>query len=514
MRLGVICALGLATSALAQDAATTQQPLSAIDWLSDSVRSPTAPPQTAPGHNLTTAGEAPVAGQIVTPNVTVTPLDSAGPRAIGTRLASDSGFSDDLWRASPAPVLRDVIVATPRAPIPALQDMVRHLMLTRAHAPLQSAPDDFVRTRVDHLLEIGAISDAQVLLDSAGVTSPVFFRRYFDASLLRGNDEDACKIMGLNPSVAPTFAARIFCLARSGDWSAAALTLGTARALGELSPHDETLMSHFLDPDLYEGEPIPPLDGVPSPLVFRIREAIGTPVLTAPLPIAFRVADLRHHIGWKYQLEAAETLAAAGVLPAPQLLAIYSEGRPSASGGVWDRADAVQKLDAALQARDPSAVSAALPAAWRAMNTARVQVPLASLWAERLDQMALDGDAAQIAHKIKLLSPIYGRAKDMGSIADAIATRQVPQISARSTPWEIAMAEAFAPDAPAPQVLVDLAQQGRVGEALLRAVAEFESGREGEPRAARDALIFLIHMGQEDIARRAALQYLLLGAPA
>lgn len=511
-RIAVLCAITLATGAMAQDAA--EKPLSAIDWLSDSVRAPEVPPQSAPGHNLSTSGEAPIAGRVVTPTVTVTPLDSAGPRAVGTRLPADSGFPDDLWHASPADTLTQVISATPRAPIPALQDMVRRLMLTRAHGPLQNAPEDFTRARVDHLLEIGALNDAQSLLDAAGVTTPVLFRRYFDASLLRGNDEDACNIMALNPSVAPTFAARIFCLARGGDWSAAALTLGTARALGELSPEEEALMSHFLDPDLNEGEPIPPQDGLPSPLLFRVREAIGSPVPTAPLPAAFRVSDLRHHIGWKYQLEAAEALAAAGVLPASELLAIYSEGRPSASGGIWDRASAVQKIDAALQARDPDAVAAALPDLWRAMNTARVHVPLASLWAERLESLPLEGRAAEIAHNIRLLSPRYAQITDTGSLIDAIALGSEPQHSEHASPWETALSEAFTADATVPADLAQLAEQGRVGESLLRAVALFEAGREGDPRSARDAIVFLIHMGQEDIARRAAIQYLLLGEPA
>jgi hypothetical protein len=55
-------------------------------------------------------------------------------------------------------------------------------------------------------------------------------------TLLTGTEHDACAILRSQPALAPTLPARVFCLARNGDWNAAVLTLNTARALGDVTP--------------------------------------------------------------------------------------------------------------------------------------------------------------------------------------------------------------------------------------------------------------------------------------
>ena len=130
----------------------------------------------------------------------------------------------------------------------------------------------------------------------------------------------------------------------SGDWNAAALTLKTAEALGFVTGEQSALLERFLDPEIEDGAaPLPP-PSRPSPLVWRMMEAIGEPMPTNTLPVAFAQADLRANAGWKQQIEAAERLARTGAVAPNRLLGLYTERRPAASGGVWDRA-----------ARDPEA---------------------------------------------------------------------------------------------------------------------------------------------------------------
>jgi hypothetical protein len=52
--------------------------------------------------------------------------------------------------------------------------------------------------------------------------------------------------------------------------------------------------------------------------------------------------------------------------------------------------------------------------------------------------------------------------------------------------------------------------EGKTGEALLRAIALFDAGADGDLRSVTDALAVLRAVGFEDVARRAALQLLLL----
>ena len=107
-----------------------------------------------------------------------------------------------------------------------------------------------------------------------------------------------------------------------------------------------------------------------TPLIFRMREAIGEPLPTPPLPRAFANADLRPITGWKPQIEAAERLAVSGAIDENRLLGLYTERLPAASGGVWERVDAMQEFDAAYRADDPGAI-AKKPACGLARNEIR-----------------------------------------------------------------------------------------------------------------------------------------------
>ena len=74
---------------------------------------------------------------------------------------------------------------------------------------------------------MGATGAAKELLQVAGPGDTERFRRLFDIALLSRDETHACEIMDRTPGVAPSFPARIFCLALGGDWAAAALVFKT-----------------------------------------------------------------------------------------------------------------------------------------------------------------------------------------------------------------------------------------------------------------------------------------------
>jgi hypothetical protein len=65
--------------------------------------------------------------------------------------------------------------------------------------------------------------------------------------------------------------------------------------------------------------------------------------------------------------------------------------------------------------------------------------------------------------------------------------------------------------APVPPALAPLLREGRTGEAALRAVVAFGQGLDGDRDEVTGALATLMALGLEDVARRAALEYLMLG---
>lgn len=505
------------------------QPLSAIDWLSDSVAlEPAALPAPAQSSDI--------AKSALPEDVTVAPLGRPQPDSVGLDPAAAHGLPKTLWGVSSSEDLARLIKQDAAHALPAVRELRRALMLAELDPPAASDGRSLFLARVDALLGLGDLDDASRLLVKAGPADPEFFRRWFDAALLRGTENRGCAKMRELPEITPTYAARIFCLARGGDWPAAALTLQSAEALGILSDEEDALLGRFLDPAIAEeAGPIEP-PRHPTPLVFAMFEAIGEPIPTATLPLAFAHADLRPQTGWKARIAAGERLARAGAIPAARLMTIYGERRPAASGEPWGRVGAVQALLAALgsettgedaagaeaeaeanRAAQRKAVAQALPPAWEAMQAAGLEQPLAEALGARLAELKLAGRPGEIARDLGLLSDAY---ETVAAPSGPIAPAQVEPLleiargtyadTGASDPRLAAIARGFTAEAP-PQRLARLVEGDRLGEAILRAAGLMEEGRAGDLAALTDALSLFRSVGLEDTARRAALQLMILG---
>ncbi|MDO5704429.1 MAG: hypothetical protein Q4G49_05055, partial [Paracoccus sp. (in: a-proteobacteria)] len=444
---------------LAAGTAAAQSPLSASDWLSGSVQ---APPRQASGWrpgdarppsraDSMAAGPAqpPVARTGSVGRVTVSRLDSDDPDTAGTVTPQAAGLPADLWHGSTADDLARLIAQTP-ARLPAMTALMQRLLTAQLAPPVGDSPrGQLFLARADRLLGMGDLEAARALLiQQAGSGKPEVFRRLFDIALLDGDEVQACQMMNSTPGIAPSFAARIFCLAQSGDWSAAAIVFHGASDLGLMDAARDGLMRQFLDDSYVDShqaltppEPMTPLD-------FRILEAVGQPLPTTPLPIAFAHSDLRPNSGWKARLDAAERLAAAGVLTSSDMRTIYSEQRPAASGGVWDRAAALQALDRAMAAGD-AAPDQALMTAADAFADAGIEDVLAAMLAPDLPALSANDPKAREA-----------------------LTRLRAWTGQGDTPSPL-------PEATQPP-------DSRRGESLLQAMADIDAGIDGdETRAAR-----------------------------
>lgn len=500
--------LGFAVGALAGPL-RAEAPLSAIDWLSQSVTVIPTPAAQLPAEPAVSAGAVPA-------DVSVSTLDGPSPDAAGLLPPHITGFPRALWGLGRTEEIAATITAERTGTLPALQALLMTVLLAEADPPADAGGRGvLLLARIDKLLDMGALDQAAALMAAAGSRAPEFFRRSFDVALLTGTEDQACQTMRAAPDLAPTFPARIFCLARSGDWNAAALTLRTAQALGYVTDAEDALLSRFLDPDLYEAEAELPPPARPTPLVWRMYEAVGEPLSTGSLPLAFAHAELREAAGWKAQIEAAERLARAGAIQPNQLLGLYTERLPAASGGVWDRVDAFQRLDSAVAAGDAAAVERWLAPAWDRMIEAELEVPFATIYARSLLSMPLAGQTEALALRIGLLSPDYEAAAALRAPKDG--TEAFLMALARGTAQGVtpndsmgrAIAPAFADAAPSAEAQ-ELLEAGRLGEALLLAIDRIGRGVQGDLRGVTEGLALLRRVGLEDVARRTALELLLL----
>ncbi len=500
-------ALLIAALGLSAFPAVADPPLSVIDWLSQSTAAP-GDPVALPSDDTSDPAE---------DTITVTTLEAPRADAAGILSPSLTGLPRALWGPASTDDVIARIEAVPRDLLPALSELFTVLLLAEANPPRGPANDDrLLLARVDRLLERGALDRAGALLDQAGVTTSERFRRRFDVALLEGTETEACKILLDRPGVTPTHAARVFCLARGGDWPAAALVLESANSLGLLSRDEDLLLARFLDPEII-GE-IAFDRYTPSPLTFRMLEAIGEPQPTGPLPLAFAWADLRPTRGWKAQLEAAERLGRQGVLSGNLLFGLYQRKRPSASGGVWERAKTIQALQSALAEPGGDGLANAASKAWSQMEAAGLGPMFANQYGAELAQLGLDGAPGALAIRIGLMSNAYERvAIDADPDADVdpfliALARGVPETALARDPLSLAVREGFQADGPPPAMRPYL-NEGRTGEAILIAITQFAEGVDGDPDGISDAVALLRSLGLHKAARRASIELLLNAAP-
>ncbi len=502
----------LAGPVMAQDADGGKGPLSAIDWLSQSVASAET------GGGTGAIDEPPVteAGGALPATVTTSTLDGPTPDGVGLIVPAVSGLPRDLWGAGLTREIAERLVSHADDNLPALRQLFLTVLLAEVAAPVDAGGrGELLQVRIDKLLALGALEQAAALIEAAGTPSPELFRRAFDVALLTGAEDRACLSMAEEPHLAPTVPARIFCLARSGDWDTAALTIRTSKALNQITADQETLLSRFLDPDLFEGEPVPPAPSPVTPLDWMIYAAIGEPLPTEGLPIAFSYAELSPRAGWKAQVEAAERLTRAGTIPPNVILGLYTERDPAASGGVWDRVAAFQDFEAAMTAGDAARVSSTLPVVWARMQEAELEVPFAILFGKAMQDLALQGDAADIAYRVGLLSPYAESTAKRHASTSAedvfLAALAAGDVNGVVPPDSLGRAIATAFRAPAPssegQAMLD---GNRKGEAIIVAIDNIGRGVQGDLRGVTEGLSLLRATGLESVAQRTALELMIL----
>lgn len=502
-RITLLCLLGFTTALCAEEA-----PLSAVDWLSESVKIRQNPLNTEQSTEPTEG--------VLTEVISVSPLEQTQKDAVGLVPAGQAGFPSDFWGDSSALRLKALIRHIHPNGLPETTNLFQNILLTEFQAPLGSGPNAvLLLARLDRLLEAGALEQAEALLEHAGPDEAELFRRYFDVSLLIQRAEESCRRMLQHPAFAPTLPARIFCLARGGDWNAAALTLATGQALGKIDADEADLLARFLDPELFEGEPdLPPPDRL-TPLAFVMREAIHQPRPHGTLPLAFLHLDLQNQAGWKTRLLATERLVASQAFPANMLSDVYLEGKASASGGVWERVRSVQQLGSVISGEDPDQIGKALEHAYDQMQSADLLLPLAQLYAEPLSRFDLSGTAKEKQFHLALLHQNFETLEKRFS-ADTPKDEFLHKLASGAyaelhpeNDLQAAIKAGLLPDNDSTH-LGEMIRAGQTGEAVLRAIDLLKAGKSSDPGDISTALSTLVLAGLENSAQRIALQLLIL----
>ena len=477
---------------------TAEIPANAIDWLSKSVDASESNPIEFHG------------------SISSSRLGKLNKDAVGLLPSEVTGLPPDLWAGSRSVKLESLISRQSSNTNPAALGLLYSLLLAESDPPYDSSGNSkLLLARVDKLLDLGALEQAEALLVRAGPTEPDIFRRWFDIGLLTRTEHRGCSTILASASLAPTYSARIFCLVRQGDWNAASLTLAAARAVGAIEPVEAESIEFFLYPELADDEGVFLPARLLTPLVFRMHESFGHPQTVESLPLAFEFQNLSESNGWKTRIDAAERLARTQAISPERLFSIYSEHPPAASGGAWERVRLVQALDLALLSGDLKRAEQVLPDALAAMREVGLAVSFSRVFGPRVGRLPLVGISREAQLNTSLLSgdfetlsrsfvPQNPREKFLLGLATGDLNRAVAHSAI-----EQAIADAFAARIPALGSSQSV-EDGKVGEEILVALRLIGDGRYVDPAVVRDSISRLRLVGLEREARKIAVQLIVL----
>ncbi len=260
------------------------------------------------------------------PRVTVSGLAPIDPSGAGLIGPGSGGFAPTLWTGSPRAAIATRIGQLPASPnSPAMQSLLRRVLLSGANPPSGVTPDDEPSMLAQRLLKLvagGRVSEAAMLGAQSARDDALARQAWTEALLLQARDEDACgDATTLRQSLGEPYwlKLRAFCYVVEGNSSAAVLTLDVMR---ERAIQDDAFFE--LAGALTEGS-VAKVAGVPAPsgihMALLARAKVSAPaVLASWLPghlLFAQSADAG------VRLVAVERASVAGLVGAEQLRDAY-----------------------------------------------------------------------------------------------------------------------------------------------------------------------------------------------
>lgn len=512
-------ALALIANMMGASASAQEVPRSAISWLSVSTQ---------------TSGAEPASATVPRSGITSEPLIGTRRDAVGLMPAQRAGLSADIWGISSALRVSTMINGIRHSGVPATRALLHRILLVEAIPPRGSGRKAIVlNARIDALMAMGAVDEAEALALRAGPPDARLFQRVFEIALLTDRSDAACKMLTSDPELSNDLSTRVFCAARSGQWDTAAMTLAIGEALGAIDPLRADHLRIFLDPEIFDEDADLPLPLPMSALDFVLREAAGLSRARAELPPAYLYRDIHGRAPVRDRMLAAERLSREGDFPYPILFAAYRARTPAASGGVWDRMAHVQTLDAALGiSTEAEDILRPLELAKTALSDIGLAVPLALEYGASLARIDPRPEGALVMAETLLLAnrPMAAApwmpegASYPHQIALALSQAETDLTTlptAPATPDDAARIATAALEAfalpledravdPGEARMEDLLAVNRKGEVMLHAIQLLDTGAEVDPGDLRTALRALRAIGLEQDARQIAVQTILL----
>ncbi len=323
--------------------ASNTEPMTAIDWLADKINDPP--------EFFTLSNEKSGDYQDKNPEISLNHLPGVSKNSIGLFGGERLGLSINIWSGENETQIADAVQQIPRSELFYLNRLLKRVLLVEADPPITDTKSDFsgqafLRARILKLITMGALDEAEELIESANpISDTKLLDLWSNIAFLTKRVDEFCNMILERPSEKEFLTHKIICLARSGDWNAAALALATYSSIGDIDENLERLLINYLDHEAeleIKSEEIC-LEGLP--VVVYLCDFSGIRPPDNELPLGFLYTNLSRSKSLRTRISASEEFVKSGALNPTILFSNYKIKRPSTSGGVWARVKLVQELD-------------------------------------------------------------------------------------------------------------------------------------------------------------------------
>ena len=300
-----------------------------------------------------------------------------------------TGIDPKIWQEMNELTLFLELQSLPTLNFDATQTFLKRVLISETIPPIPNLKSKlsgklYLIAKLDKLIEIGALEEAETIINQVSTLDSKLFERLATISFLTGRIDTMCNQLSLYPGLNDDLTIKIICLSNLDDWNAAALILSSAVSLNLLDSHRELLLINYLDPSL-----LPQNNPLENQTDFDEIDFYLGNIAKNPQPeffddVKYRYAIFNNGSDLESKILAAEALSRKRSINVSTLFDTYRNNNINGSGGFWSRMLAVKALDHALKRNNQQTVSIALDRAIDEMFKRNLLFTLASEYSSKL----------------------------------------------------------------------------------------------------------------------------------
>mgnify|MGYP001245473605 FL=1 len=358
-------------------------------------------------------------------NIEETFLGNINFNGIGLISIERTKFPGDLWSNSSEVVLSEKLKNMPRLSLASTNRILKRLLLVDASPPLNSIGIknmgySFLLSRIDQLINLGALDEAEELLNYIKEPSIEFMKRKIEVASLNGRLSKTCDLANKYPNFKGMLQFKIICLVRNNDWQAAALAFTVGSSLKQFSQKEEQLLLNFLDPDIESNYNNRVAISDLSPTNFYLMHGNKELIPPEDIPNKYAYAFSRSGMSPKVRIKSAEQLASNYVVNPNTLFNLYRSSQYEAIEKTYNAKKTVIELDQSFKNDSEQKKLVALRKATRVFQKKSLLAQLSSEYKNELNTLHHSNDERLYDLAIALLSLTDGLSNEFFNSASTI----------------------------------------------------------------------------------------------